>query len=355
MLAGFAVVFSIGFLVSRITTPEALNEAVAPLETSPITVEVENRVIRQTLVGRAMIDFEGEWSPSVSDPPGLDGAVPKLTWLPDPGVILAAGDVVAEISYRPVILLPGIQPLVRETRRGDSGPDIRQLQESLAELGHLDPNEVDGEYGRATEQAVEALYKSIGHEPLKRSGFIVASPSELLVTKGLPLTLREVAAMVGDLVSPGLLPMTFSIGPPLLVAGLPGFEASTLVGGETVEILDETTGETTSGTVLRIGSLPDQEIGGVPVTINPDADLPDDRGYRVTMILKSTGSTTLAVPEPAIFLNSDGASYVARIEGDRRVHVLVDVGLVGSDGWAQVIPKAGESLAAGSLVLVGEG
>jgi peptidoglycan hydrolase-like protein with peptidoglycan-binding domain len=355
ILAGFAVAFAIGFLVSRITIPEALSEAVAPPEASPITVEVENRVIRQTLVGRATVDFEGEWSPSVSDLSGLDGAAPKFTWLPDPGAILAAGDVVAAISYRPVILLPGVQPLVRETRRGDSGLDIRQLQESLAELGHLDPNGIDGEYGRATEQAVELLYESVGHEPLKRNGLIVASPSELLVTEGLPLRLREVAATVGDLVSPGLLPMTFSIGPPLLVAGLPGFETSTLVGGEPVEILDETTGETVNGTVLRIGNLPDQEIGGVPVTIDPDVDLPDDRVYRVTMILESTGSAALAVPEPAIFLNSDGASYVTRVEGNRRVHVLIDVGLVGSDGWAQVIPKAGESLTAGSQVLIGEG
>jgi hypothetical protein len=149
--------------------------------------------------------------------------------------------------------------------------------------------------------------------------------------------------------------MTFSIGPPLLVAGLPGFETSTLVGGEPVEILDETTGETVNGTVLRIGNLPDQEIGGVPVTIDPDVDLPGDRVYRVTMILESTGSAALAVPEPAIFLNSDGASYVTRVEGNRRVHVLIDVGLVGSDGWAQVIPKAGESLTAGSQVLIGEG
>jgi peptidoglycan hydrolase-like protein with peptidoglycan-binding domain len=73
--------------------------------------------------------------------------------------------------------------------RGDSGPEVRALQERLSELGYW-LGKPDGSFGSLTQQAVYALQKAAG---LKRDG--VVGPK---TTKALEAGIRPRATLEGD-------------------------------------------------------------------------------------------------------------------------------------------------------------
>jgi peptidoglycan hydrolase-like protein with peptidoglycan-binding domain len=73
-----------------------------------------------------------------------------------------AGAVIAEVNGRPVFAIPGAFPFYRDLSPGESGPDVRQLQEALKSAGYgVKP---DGNFGAATEAALRAMYKSAGYQ-----------------------------------------------------------------------------------------------------------------------------------------------------------------------------------------------
>ena len=51
-----------------------------------------------------------------------------LTWLPEPGAIVAPGDVLYMVDDEPVLYLPGAVPAYRAMRDGDTGNDVLQLE-----------------------------------------------------------------------------------------------------------------------------------------------------------------------------------------------------------------------------------
>jgi peptidoglycan hydrolase-like protein with peptidoglycan-binding domain len=66
------------------------------------------------------------------------------------------GDVVLQVSGRPVIALVGRLPAYRDMTPGSNGPDVAQLQAALHRVGIADDDPV-GTYGRGTKDAVTAL------------------------------------------------------------------------------------------------------------------------------------------------------------------------------------------------------
>lgn len=349
-----AVTFGIILLADRVVTPDELEESLAPVAAPPVTVEVEQRVIQTTLVGRGQVAFDGETTVALPALPGLDGSMPLVTSLPDDVTDLASGDVLMEVAYRPVILLEGPGPLVRDLTSGDRGPDVAVLQQALADLGLLDESDIDERFGPGTSAALADLYEVIGYAPPKRGGAVYATPAELHLTPSLPLVVRDTVVSFGEAVSPGVALAVMSSTSARLVVGLPSFEAALLVGGETVQIFDDATGDTTTGRIERVGTVPTAEAGGVPVVIQFEGELPDDRDYRVTIEVESTGDPVLAVPETALYLGTGDASFVLRIVAGVTERVTVEVGIVGSDGFAQITPASGTQLAAGDRVVVGE-
>ena len=73
------------------------------------------------------------------------------------GSVLRPGQVLAEVSGRPLIALNLPFDLYRDLAPGDSGPDVRVLQQALIETGVL-TGPVDGEFGARTSAAIRALY-----------------------------------------------------------------------------------------------------------------------------------------------------------------------------------------------------
>ncbi|MDR1449762.1 MAG: peptidoglycan-binding protein [Propionibacteriaceae bacterium] len=78
------------------------------------------------------------------------------------GQEVGPGQVLAEVSGRPVFALAGVTPAYRDLRPGYEGDDVRQLQQDLADMG-FDPGAIDGVFGAPTKTAVESFYQSIGY------------------------------------------------------------------------------------------------------------------------------------------------------------------------------------------------
>lgn len=84
---------------------------------------------------------------------------------PDPGTTIKPGDVIAEVNYRPVVLVAASLPFYRQIRPGDSGGDVDTLQEGLRSMGYAIPESESGTFGSESEAAIEDVYGAAGYEP----------------------------------------------------------------------------------------------------------------------------------------------------------------------------------------------
>jgi hypothetical protein len=136
---------------SRAETPDA----------SAITVPVESRVLESKISTRGDAAFAGatEIELSLGDlasPAVVTGQVPQR------GDELEEGEPLLEVIGRPILALAGELPMYRTLRPGMSGPDVKQLKQTLRRLG-LDPGADDDQYTVVTGQAVAALFQRAGY------------------------------------------------------------------------------------------------------------------------------------------------------------------------------------------------
>lgn len=141
-----------------------------------ITAAVERQKLVRTLVFRG--DFatgrQTEIAPTAIAATGKDGAQGESgarSSLVVTKVLVAEGDrakagrPLAEVSGRPVFVLPGALPGYRDLLPGISGDDVDQLQKALASLGIGRGGDRSGYFGPGTKAAVAALYRRMGYEP----------------------------------------------------------------------------------------------------------------------------------------------------------------------------------------------
>lgn len=145
----------------RIQSPAQIAADTAPPEASLITVPVEAAELSVDVIVRGQLEFSDTESLAVQ-PTTIDGTTIITRTLVEVGDDLNEGDVMIEVAGRPVFVIEGALPEYRSLIPGADGPDVLQLEESLARMG-LDPGTVDGEYTTATEEAVEALYLRAGY------------------------------------------------------------------------------------------------------------------------------------------------------------------------------------------------
>lgn len=153
-----------GLVAARyVRSPEQALADIGPPPAAPILEPVERRVLSETVTLRGKVAAEGSAIINVSSLAGVGADLAVVTAVP---VVanqeVAPGDIVLEMSGRPVILLQGAVPFYRDLQPGDHGDDVARLQQSLTAIGYdLAP---DGEYGPATAAAVERLYADRGYE-----------------------------------------------------------------------------------------------------------------------------------------------------------------------------------------------
>jgi hypothetical protein len=148
-------------------------QAAADTEAPPagiLTAPVEYRVLEDSVILRGTVTAAKtvDISPGVSG--GAEGARPLVTKLPvRAGDRVSPGQVVLEVSGRPVFVLDGDVPAYRDLKPGTQGDDVAQLQRALASLGHTVTGDTPGTFGSGTKTALAAFYQSIGYSPVPAS------------------------------------------------------------------------------------------------------------------------------------------------------------------------------------------
>lgn len=150
------------WLGARAQSPEQAAAKASQPEASWITATVERRVLASTVVLRG--DVKPEVSLAVGVPSSVEGAGVVTRVPPAAGSEVIEGQVVVEVSGRPVFVMQGDVPVYRSLQPGMSGSDVVQLQTALERLGFTP--DVDGVFGEATKQAVTALYSAAGFVPV---------------------------------------------------------------------------------------------------------------------------------------------------------------------------------------------
>jgi hypothetical protein len=161
-----AVAFGAGGYVlgQQLESPEDARSEVAAPEASLIAVPVESTALSNDVVVRGDAEFEGAVDLELDAALG-DGTARVVTGrVPEIDAEVNEGDVIIEVSGRPVFVLGGDLPTFREFKPGLEGDDVLQLETSLERLGFLTV-EPDRLYGAATEDAILALYEAAGYEP----------------------------------------------------------------------------------------------------------------------------------------------------------------------------------------------
>ncbi|MEJ5914296.1 hypothetical protein [Pseudokineococcus sp. 1T1Z-3] len=167
-----AVALVAGLVVGRLVTSpaEAAAEAAAPAA-GLITVPAEMRTLSDDVTLRGDVQYDDPTPVTVETGDREEGGPAVVTGgVPEVGTTLEAGDVLLEVTGRPVLVLPGELPVYRTLRLGLRGPDVLQLKQALAGLGLL-PGEVESDvYDGATAGAVRQLFD--------RAGYAAPSPPE---------------------------------------------------------------------------------------------------------------------------------------------------------------------------------
>ncbi|WP_371578617.1 peptidoglycan-binding protein [Streptomyces sp. NBC_01314] len=132
-----------------------------------LTAPVEHRVLTSSVItrGQVVAGQTVEVIPQVTAGEGT--ARPVITKIPvRAGDTVRAGQVLMEVSGRPVFALRGSLPVYRDLRPGAEGDDVRQLQRALAALGHGTAPDTEGTFGAGTKSALAAFYAAVGYEPV---------------------------------------------------------------------------------------------------------------------------------------------------------------------------------------------
>lgn len=159
------LVATVGILAStRVKSTAQVAADAAPPPRTVLTAPVETAVVRRTVVTRGVVTSSHNIDISLGS--AYESTRLVLTSVRKvAGSDVAAGEVIVEVSGRPLFALLGRVPAYRDLRPGLSGRDVQGLQAGLRRLGISPGSDKVGYYGSGTKRAVVTLYKRIGYEP----------------------------------------------------------------------------------------------------------------------------------------------------------------------------------------------
>ncbi|CAM5324866.1 peptidoglycan-binding protein [Streptomyces narbonensis] len=166
LVVGAVVLTAAGaFAGTVIKSPAQVAADAAAPPADVLTAPVERRVLHETVVLRGTVTAGQtvQVAPVVS---GGEGGTPVVTKVPFAvGAAVRPGQVLLEISGRPLFVLPGRLPVYRDLKPGATGDDVAQLQAALVGLGFGRGGDPEGTYGEGTKAAVEGFYLAAGYDP----------------------------------------------------------------------------------------------------------------------------------------------------------------------------------------------
>jgi peptidoglycan hydrolase-like protein with peptidoglycan-binding domain len=353
------------FAAQAFTSPARWEAQAAPPAAEAVLASVErgDLIANRTLPG--VVAAQDEESAALAP---ITGAVRSIvTNSPlSPGASLAAGELVASVNGAPVFAIASPFPFYRDLGVGDTGPDVRELQDTLARVGLL--STLDGEFGLVTAQAVAKLYLRIGGTAPRRTldsampttdtppTDAPAAPTRAVEHPYLPLS---AVATFTDL--PGQIAAAPSVGADVTVGAsvgvvsarqvvrvsVPPDAAATLVSGATIRytVAGQQSAE---GAVDRVFDATAEDAGvgtGAGAETIRWADIIPVNGAELTAVgtsvsvvveTRQIATDTLLVPTIAVSQQDGTDGIVLRREADE-TFLEIPVSILGSDGGRTAI------------------
>ncbi|WP_433151235.1 peptidoglycan-binding protein [Actinomadura nitritigenes] len=257
---------------------------------------------------------------------GTSGVV---TWAPEQGATVRRGGTLLRVAGDPVTLMYGGVPMYRVLKEGDSGKDVRELEENLRALGYGGMT-VDDEFTGATEAAVEEWQDDRG---LDRTGTV--SPGQVVFLAG-AVKVKEVKAPEGKRAVQGQPVLTVAGTRRVVHIDLDADKQDMARVGEKVRV-ELPGGRTVDGTVAKVGSVAETTGSGQDqkTTVGVDVSLGGEGTGRldeapVGVELESERrKDVLSVPVEALLALKEGGFGLEVVDGARRRLVPVRTGAFG--------------------------
>jgi multidrug efflux system membrane fusion protein len=300
----------------------------------PATVQVT----RQTLKDTAEVDAELGYGPALSVSSRAQGTV---TWLPGAGAEIGRGQPLYRVDDVATVLLYGAVPAYRPLGPGDSGVDVRQLEQNLADLGQTGFT-VDDEYTDATAAAVERWQESAelpvtGRVPLGQVVFAAGA-----------VRIDSVSADPGDPASPGQPLLSYTGTAKVVTVELPAEDQRLVPDGAQVEVTLPD-GQPTPGKVAEVAAVvvPGEGPGAEPETRLEVVIAISDQQV-LASLSRAAVDVTFTESERADVLAVPVAALVALAEGGFGLQVV-------DDGQVRYVPVTPGLFAGGMVEISGGG
>ena len=138
-VVGAAIVSALGgaAIGSRLKSPADAADARRAPVASRITVPVQRQALSSSITLAGEIQFAEPTPIKLAGGVGIPaGDTAVVTRSPEIDQQAAEGDVLFDISGRPVFVIQGTLPTYRSLAPGTTGPDVLQLEQALQRLGH---------------------------------------------------------------------------------------------------------------------------------------------------------------------------------------------------------------------------
>ena len=347
VLAGVALGgYAVGSRVQSAAQAAAVAEA--PPETV-LTEPVRQGPMKKTVVFRGAAG--AQFLASLKPDSAAAGDLPVVTAMGiGVGVVVHEGDRLYEVAGRPTVLLVGQFPMYRDLSLGDTGPDVVQLASALHRLG-LTGQTSSRTLDKAMVRGFGLLLRSHGYaraldDPIRRS--------DVTFLKRAPVNVERVGFGLGSVLDDEA-DFTVRAGRVIVKGSVPEADAKFLAEGGAVEVVDDVTGSTATGTVARVGRTVRDDRTGAPVrrirVRMPAGYMPQSSEVRVIAGGVVAGRSVLSVPVTAVRTTAEGGAVVTVLRAGQPVAVAVRTG-VSADGWVSVDSA---DLSAGDPVVVSRG
>ena len=288
-----------------------------------------------------------------------------LTRLPQIGKVVSEGQVLYEVSGRPVVLFYGATPAYRSLSAGTNnaltGPDVRELNADLVAMGYASSSEIPAGsdmFSSWTAAGVEKLQSALGVTANGTLGLgdIVFLPGAARIT--------SVSAALGATVPAGQAVMSATSTARVVTVDLDSAQQSEVAAGDhvTITLPDNSV---TPGVVTSVGKVATSaspsaaspgSSGAATITVlvtpaDPAATGTWDQAPVTVDITTASVHDALVVPVDALLALS-GGGYAVEVVGTNGVHHLVSVTLGIFDDADGLVQVSGYELSAGMPVVV---
>lgn len=338
------VLVAAGIALAVLQPWQSAAEAADKGDDGPVTALAELTTLTSDL------RLNGSLSYGASIPlPGRGGTITRL---PKAGDVIGVGQAVYEVDGRPVIAVRGERPFWRDLgAEVEDGPDVRQLEQALADLGFGTDLTVDDEFTKVTTASIKAWQKSLG---VPQTG--VVALGDIVAITAASVRVEAVKAKLGDPASSS--PLTYTSTGLRVIAKLTDAQAREILPGTPVTvILPDGTEVPSTITAVDVGGQPTEKEGETtPPTATVDFTDPaagQGIGLRAVKVVFATSEVkdALVVPVTALVATADGGYAVDVLRKKGKVErVAVEVGLI-ADSRVQIV---GGDLAEGDAVVVAQ-